>query len=555
MNKRVAVLSVILALSLFSTLSFIDSAKAGTQTFGYTTEGGYASISSNLENNIIGSKFTCLVDGVVQNIKAYIRVSTDYDGSAKAAMYFASNDTLVASSSEITLSYAGNVAEWQTFTFAGTHNVSAGTEYILVVWSEQTSSSYYLYYDAGSTNQGYNQTIAYTGTFPDPLVPSNNDREYSIYCTVEETTDYNYYFYGLYDENTGYLEDAGDRAVNVTAYWNDGTASETFEVNSSRYKSFDTSPQYFHFELGTVDREYWLSADEGDATTTTIYIFNDTISAYTLTFRDWTGALATYSWVSALRTVNGSEVIVDKRKIDEENKVVMGLQQNQRYVIQVEAIVGTTYAWGDLTMTSDTTVDLVVKGTEFPQETILTYRYVRAWANRTYNNATHDSIYVLYEDTQEATTSVNITIYYGNDTAAHSYLYSDTDSFTYDWSDAVNTTSYYCVVTVVHATYGTLVFRQSFLRRYDSSPFDLDFLGALPGGVEVSSLLPMGLLIVVTLSFSALTAGVGGIVVVVLASLFTSMGWVSFDVNLLVFTAILAVLYAVLKNYHRVTVR
>jgi len=68
-------------------------------------------------------------------------------------------------------------------------------------------------------------------------------------------------------------------------------------------------------------------------------------------------------------------------------------------------------------------------------------------------------------------------------------------------------------------------------------------------------LLPMGILLVVTLSFSALTAGIGGIVVVVLAGVLNIIGWVDIDANTLVFAAILAVIYAVLKNYKRVTER
>jgi hypothetical protein len=536
----------VLVFSLFSVLSFVGSVDASTQTFGYTTIGTLSAIG--LDDTIVGSIFTCSANGTVANMRAYIQ-GNGVSVSSKTAIYY-SNLTHLASSNNNPITHSGGT--WKTYYFADTINLTAGTQYILVVWADDAGSSYpRLAYDAGNTDQGYIDSETYTGTFPNPLVPSNSNYKYSIYCTIDETFSYNYYFYGLYDEDTGLV----DGAVNVTAYWDDGTAPETFEVDGSSYQGFDSSPEHFFFELGSVDREYWLSADEGDDLTTSIYVFNASLTSYTLTFYDWTGALSTYSWVSAIRNINGTEVVVDKRKVDEEIKVVMGLEMYKKYSIELEAIVGTTYTWGELSMTSDTSVKLVVKGTEFPQDVIQTYRYVRVYGYREAYNTSHDSIVHLYEDTQEATSSVNVTIYYGNDTVAHSYLYSDTDSFTYTWSEADNETSYYSVVTITHATYGVLVFRQSFLRGFDDAVFDLSFLGSLPSGADVNSLLPTGILLVITLAFSALTSGIGGIVVVGFAGIMDIMGWIDFDANLLVLTVILAVMYAVFKNYQRVTMR
>jgi len=502
---------------------------------------------------IRGSIFTCSANGTAQSITAtiYSLQST----VAKAAIYY-SNLTLIAETDEENI--ASGVVDSYTFDFGSSPNVTAGTEYILAVWGDYATLSPLIYNASGDTNQGYYQSLNYTdesGNYPDPLVPSYNDCEYSVYCTVEESYNYNYYFYGLYDENTGYLTDVADRAVNVTAYWNDGTASSTFEVNGSSYQGFNSSPQYFLFELGDVDREYWLSADEGDAETVNIYIFTDTLTSYTITFLDWTGALSTYSWVSASRYINGTETVVDKHKVDEQKKVVMGLQNGKTYVIKVEAEAGTSYTWGELIVESDTSIELTVKGLDFPQDVILTYRYVRAYGYRTSNNSTYDSIVHLYEDTKLNTDSVNVSIYNNTDILIHSYLYEDTDSFSYTWSNAVHNTSYYSIVTIDHGDYGILEFRQSYARGFSDPPFALDFLGSLPGDVSTSTLFPMGMLLVLTLIFSALTSGFGGIMVVVFASVFTYWGWISFDVNTLVFVGTLAVLYAVMKNYKRVTVR
>jgi len=540
------ILCILLLFSFLSIFSFPNIVKAGTQTFGYTASGGTL---QSLANRITGSVFTANLNGTAQSITVYLYNNIGSTQNVKCAIYNASDLSLVGETDEEGVATG---TAWHTFEFSSSPNVTAGEQYVLVAWSAYAQM--YIGYDAGSTNQGYYDSETYNG-FPDPMVPSYENREYSIYCTVEEFHDYNYYFYGLYDEDTGYLEAVADRAINVTAYWDDGTSSETFEVNGSSYQAFDTTPQYFFFELGSVDREYWLSAEEGNASTVNIYIFTDSLTSYTITFLDWVGALSTYSWVSASRYINGTETVVDKRKVDEQKKVVMGLQSGKTYVIKVEAEAGTTYTWGELTVTSDTTIELSIKGLEFPQDVILTYRYVRAYGYRTSNNSTYDSIVHLYEDTKLNTDSVNVSIYNSSDILIHSYLYEDTDSFSYTWNNALHNESYFSRVTIDHGDYGILEFRQSYARGFSDPPFALDFLGSLPGDISTSTLFPMGMLLVLTLIFSALTAGFGGIMVVVFASVFTYWGWISFDVNTLVFVGVLAVLYAVMKNYKRVTVR
>lgn len=548
MNKKSLLICLLLFFSLLSVSSFIEEVKAGTNTFGYTSTG---TTSLDIRNKIAGSVFTCPANGTTVSITAYLTPhASGYSGNVKAAVYLHSDSSLVDNSTEILVTTEG----WKTFTLNG-ELLTEGEGYVLVVWAEDYANGVYLDVHAGDTNQYHVDEENYGVNWADPASFVHDSYEASIYITYTEAGEFNYRFHGLFDENTGYLKDVSERAVNVTSYWNDGTASETFEVNGTDYKYFDSSPQYFVFDLGGVNREYWLSIQEGNATTVDIYIFTDSLTNYTLTFRDWTGALSTYSWVSVMRYINGTGVVVDKRKVDEQNKVVMAMQLGKTYVVQVEAVAGTTYTWGDLTMTSDTTVDLVVKGLTFPSDVILTYRYVRVYGYRENYNISCDSIVHVYEDTKLNTDSVNVSIYDGDDTLVHSYLYSSTNNFTYTWSEAVNTTSYYSVVTITHGDYGTLIFDQSFLRGYEDSPFDLDFLGSLPGGVAISTLLPMGILLVTTLGFSALTAGIGGIIVVALAGIMTTIGWVSLDTNLLVFTGILAILYAVLKNYKRVTVR
>jgi len=185
-----------------------------------------------------------------------------------------------------------------------------------------------------------------------------------------------YTFHGLYDENSGLLKAASERAVNVTAYLIDETSS-TFEVNGTYIFTSSELPLYFHFDLGSQDREYWISSTEYAET---IYIFNQTLTTYTISFLDLAGALDDYPFVETQRLINGTLMTVEKRKVDVENKIQFSLIMGCKYTIIIQD--GATYTFGDLLMTSTTTVQLTLKGIQFPKETLLTSKYVRIYGFR-----------------------------------------------------------------------------------------------------------------------------------------------------------------------------
>lgn len=372
-------------------------------------------------------------------------------------------------------------------------------------------------------------------------------------CIGTTYSDYRFNFIGIIDEELGNYTDPSERAVDVTAHYTDGNITETFTLNGTYFYDNDTQPQYFNFDLGSVRRQYWVSPSEGYLSTVTIYVCNQSLTEYELSFLDWTGALKEYSYVSAWRYINGTLLQVDKRKIDAEDKVVMGLIRGEQYIIQFEKEAGTLYTWGELITSSDTTISLVVKGLDFPQEVITLYQNVRAYGERSYYNSTHDTISLIYEDLKESTNSVNVTIYYQNDTIAYSYLYgSGNTSFTHSWNGASWNISYYSVVTTDHGDYGTLEFKNVYGRRYDTeNPFDVSFAGSLPGGVDVGVLVPSIILLCVALIFSPLTSGIAGIVVFIFGSVMTAFNWLPLDVNILVFTGTISIIYAVIKNYRR----
>lgn len=545
MVSRVLLVSILLA-SLFSACV---SVYAGESTFG----GVYGANSDDIGNTIRGSIFSAPANGTVTSISAYVYISSGAPRTAKCAIYY-SNLTLAGYTYPRADLTATGGPYIYSFDLETPVNIIAEQEYILTIWGYGIADySFRVMRGNGNINQGYYDSETYAANFPDPLVPTNNNYEYSIWATYTETSgEYNYIFHGLFDENSGVLKDAGERAVNVTAYWSDGTVASTFEVNATNYQAFATSPQYFVFDLGSVNREYWLSPAEGDAETVNIYIFNATLAEYTVSFVDYTGALSVYSWVTANRYINGTLFVMDKRKVDSQSKVVAALQIGKTYTIKVEAASASPYTWGDLTTTLDGTIELIVKGMEFPVDIELTYRYVRAYGYRYSFNETLDSITHVYLDTKENTYNATIYIYDSDNVLVNSYLYSDTDSFSYTWSEAAVNDAYHSVVVINHGDYGVLVFKQVFGGVLtDTEQIDVSFLGSV-AGVDMQELFPTAIIIVLATCFSAATAGIGGIIVVMFAGAMTWIGWWSLDINLLAFTGILAVIYAVTKNYHRV---
>jgi len=537
-----------LLVSLFSFSSFVPEASAGEATFGVTS---YGENSDDIGNTIRGSIFTAPANGSVTSISAYIFIQSGAPRTAKCAIY-ESDLTLLGYTEERANLFVDSTPYLYEFTMSSPVDVVAGEQYILAIWGMGAADyTFRVMRGSGTANQGYSDSLTYAASFPDPLVPVNDNNKYSIFATYTEDYEYNFFFHGLYDENSGVYKTASERAVNVTAYWSDGTVADIFEVNGTQPKSFTSSPQYFVFDLGSVNREYWLSAAEGDAETVNIYIFNASLAEYTVTFVDYVGALSTYSWVTASRYVNGTLTVMDKRKVDTQSKVVLAMQIGKTYTIKVEATVGVPFVWGDLTTTTDGTIELTVKGIEFPSDISLTYRYVRAYGYRYSFNSTHDSITHVYLDTKANTVSVTVSIYDTNDTLMNTYTYDDTDSFSYTWSEATANTTYRSSVTISHGDYGTLTFKQVFAGALDGEQIDVSFLGSF-AGVDMADMFPTAIIIILATCFSAATAGVGGVIVVMFAGAMTWIGWWSLDINVLAFAGILAVIYAITKNYHRV---
>jgi len=350
---------------------------------------------------------------------------------------------------------------------------------------------------------------------------------------------YQYIFKGVYDESSNQLKDPGERAVNVTAYYDDGTDSETFEVDTQFVYGAPSIPLYFHYELGTYDREYWLGPNEQGIT---LYIYNSTLTSYTINFLDLAGVLEDYPFVEAKRYMNGTLQLIEKRRVDVEKKILMSLVNGVKYNLIIQN--GATYTYGDLLMTSVQTVTLTLKGIEFPREVELTYKYVRIYGTRSWDVGGTGNITITYEDLLALTTDVDIYINYRNGTNAYNTTIAS-DSFNHVWASALNNTDYAVICEINHQRYGTYEWRQFFPRTFSDPPFGLDFLGpSLPFATSI--IIPMFLILFVAGCFSQVNAEVGAFMAVVTAIILTYMGWLVIPSGVLITAFCLAILMALI---------
>ena len=364
---------------------------------------------------------------------------------------------------------------------------------------------------------------------------------------------YEYTFNGVYDENTGEYIGGCD----VTANFDDGTAPYSFFVNgTSVVYSPDSQPLYFEYAIQslanttdtTITRQYWLEPDE---VSSVVYVWRGdaTVTPYTISFLDYTGVLKTYPYVTINAYINGSLFPVEKRKVDMQNNVVFGLVPNRLYHISV----GTSdnlLVYGDVLAPSySTTLQLVVKGADFPKESLLLYPYVSFSVTRDFSSP-FGSIIVNYNDSKKATEYFSLRITDDVGVTYYTYSANTRHAFVLNWTRADNQTVYYVTVDVVHSDYGSLQFKQVLANEANAVVlFDLTFLGSW--GFNITFLIPIFVLLIIFGSFSYLNAEVGAVLGVLFAIIFTFIGWIPILPGALVTGLFFAVLMALVHNRRR----
>ncbi|MCW3999277.1 MAG: hypothetical protein NWE93_03465 [Candidatus Bathyarchaeota archaeon] len=228
--------------------SYPSAFSSQTSTLGYTTKGAS---TQNIEDTITGSMFSSDTGGQLQSISVYLYSTAGSNRNAKVAIYSASDDALVAGSGSQTV-YPGDNG-WVTFSFSNPKPVlTANTNYVLVAWSSSGSGSVNIYYNSGSSNQGYSDSETF-GTWPnpDPNLTPYTSRRYSIYCTYTLATQYTVQAELMGNSDSiswQQLTWAVDSAVSA------GTASCTLKLYNSATGTYPSSGDgYLSASLGTSD--------------------------------------------------------------------------------------------------------------------------------------------------------------------------------------------------------------------------------------------------------------------------------------------------------------
>ena len=151
-----------------------------TGTFGNSAAGA---AYTTCINQIDGSTFTTpAVSGSVWVTGIHALVQCDTANKTFNAAIYTSAKALVGQCNALTVAYQAG-AQLVMFTPTNAIQLASNTTYILVIWCSSASGNGGLYYNAGSTNQGYTYASTYSGTFPSSLgtITYNND-EYCVYA-------------------------------------------------------------------------------------------------------------------------------------------------------------------------------------------------------------------------------------------------------------------------------------------------------------------------------------------------------------------------------------
>jgi hypothetical protein len=234
-HKKSRILLIIAIISIFIISSIINPVSAAPDTFGNTNiESSYASIEDtirgskfapgssgfaesitayidvdldfafgnldtttdaagdNIINTIRGSRFTCDEDGFLGSITAYIKV----EGNAKrikGAIYNRDTNTFMSQTEEILVNPTPNPA-WVTFNFLDPKPyVTAGTSYMLVVWSEYSSGSANLWYNGGCVpGQDNRYSATYGSSWPTSPTWTTDWKISVIYCSYLSSLTFGY---------------------------------------------------------------------------------------------------------------------------------------------------------------------------------------------------------------------------------------------------------------------------------------------------------------------------------------------------------------------------
>jgi hypothetical protein len=375
----------------------------------------------------------------------------------------------------------------------------------------------------------------------------------ATFSTYEERSGLNVPLFYTYP-TAGYVN--GSYLPYVSAHWNDGRPTVVFLVNGTNIDwlngtitaqptTFGSKPEHFHYymnanesavQTGVGDKEYWLSSQ--DVSGQTFYITMLTYGAfldYTVQFDDLANVLSTYQYVSINATLNGVSHIIQKSKLDVQDRVHFSCLYQSKYAMQIGN--GVNYDYGDVLFEDANPISLQVSPLNFPDNILIGAKYAHMWAVRNMENVTF-----YYENTMADTISVDYYIYFAyNNTLVTHQAGGAVNTWVSLYSGLDNETDYVIDSFAVSTSLGTIQRRQPLLwTPATSDPWDLSFLGTLP--FDTSQLIPLLILLIVAGASSAKNVWLGIFLFLAVTALFITLGWISIGINLVAICAIFAVL-------------
>jgi len=344
---------------------------------------------------------------------------------------------------------------------------------------------------------------------------------------------YVYTFIGPIDEASG---TSVNQTVTVSVYQTSGVFNFTLNGNYTYYSAM--APQFFEEYLGgNVTRIYYpVPAYFGDSETVYVFLPDSPYYTYYVSITDVLGI--TNAYVESYISLNGSNVVVERRPYSMNNLIPFTLHFGGSYGFRIWCSQG-FYDNGVTTPADPSTpVSITVSALNFPS-TAISYGNLTVFTQRT--SAT--TIQVLYQDLNNETGTVSTQIYQGSQLMDSD---NQTTSGTYSltWNNAQPTLTYTVTVTSSTSYYGTLSWSWT-LPPYSitTSSFNLSFLGNWLG-VDGAQVFGFFLCLLVFGCFSSKDRYVGTVITVFLAGFLTYIGWLNIPTGMLTFVGSLAILYA-----------
>ena len=350
-----------------------------------------------------------------------------------------------------------------------------------------------------------------------------------------------YTFHGPYDEEDGTYWGPVD--VRVYSFYGE---SQTFNLNStsSPYQlNMTYQPLCFAFQF-PLERRIYPIQQEADYWV----LGNNSISyIYSLTVKDLGNFIDDATYMEACRYINGTLRVVERRPVDVVNPVTLTLQYMSPYRIILRSKNKDQIHIIDITADDEVEKILVISGIDFTDKVKLAYKYIRIEAFR----ETATKIKINYEDTMQKTISAYFEIEFMNGTEAwNGTLTADSGSLT--WTEADAETDYRVKATIDHEVlHGSYLEYETYVPAVAASgfPFDLSALGTFP--IPSHNVFPMLLIVFVACCFSALTAGVGIVITVIMAGIFQYIGLMEIPSTAITLAISLAILFSVAQAKRR----